>query len=204
MAPRLSRDAKQEASHEFFNSGLHIPTRTLYMGSVPDADGEEGGTDFRMADRVIKGLHILDIDSDEGINIIMNNPGGDEYHGLAIFDAIKNCRSHVVITVFGMGMSMGSVILQAGDERILAPNSRIMIHYGTWEPYGQHSKAVYKWCDEGKKFDAWMRTMYLEKMREKIPDMTEKKLDGMLDFDTILTAQEAIDLGLADKILGEK
>jgi len=202
MSPTISRDAKQEAAHEFFATSVHLPTRTLYMGSILDEEMETG-TDYRMADRVVKGLHILDSDSDDPINIIMNNPGGDEYHGMAIFDAIKNCKSHVTITVFGMGCSMGSIILQAADERIVTENSRVMIHYGTHEPYPNHTKIVLAWVEDGEKFCQWMRNTYLEKIQEKHPKTTEKDIDEMLNFDTILTGQEAVDLGLADKVLGE-
>jgi ATP-dependent protease ClpP protease subunit len=49
-----------------------------------------------------------------------------------------------------------------------------------------------------------MEQMYLAKIRVKHPDFKLKKLQEMLNFDTILSAQESVDLGLADKILGEE
>ena len=130
----------------------------------------------------------------------MNNTGGDVYHGLAIFDAIKTCKNHVNIIVYGHAMSMGSIILQAADERIMTPNSRMMIHYGE-DGVWAHPKIVLQWAKEGKKINEWMLDLYLEKIREKHPKFTRKKVDDICDFDTFFNAQEAVDMGLADRIL---
>lgn len=195
--------AMRDDIDKFFDYEIYLPTRTIYMGSVEnDIENGESGTDGAMAERVIKALHILDNtpSGDKPITIIMNNPGGDEYHGLAIFDAIKTCKNYVKVIVYGHAMSMGSIILQAADERVMAPNSRMMIHYGTWG-INDHPKIVYKWADEGKKFDAWMENLYFEKIKQKHPNHSLAKVKEMCNFDTFLTAQEAVDLGLADKIL---
>jgi len=202
MSQKLTRDAKQEAARDFFATGMHLPTRTLYMGSVFD-EGEETGTDYRMAERMVKGLFILENAGDDEITILMNNPGGYEFHGIAIYDAIRSCSSRVVIKVFGMAMSMGSIILQAADERIMSPNSKIMIHYGTWDAYSEHPKILESWYKEHKDFVKWMESVYMENMLEKNPSMTKSKLGKLLDFDTIYTAQQSVDVGLADKILGD-
>jgi ATP-dependent protease ClpP protease subunit len=132
----------------------------------------------------------------------MNNIGGDEYHGFAICDLIKACKSHVTIKVLGHAMSMGSIILQAADQRIMAPNARQMIHYGTWGIHA-HSKTTQKWAQEGLKIDEWMEAMYLARIHEKVPTFPIQKLKKMLDHDTFLTTKESIALGLADKVLGE-
>ena len=180
----------------FFEQGLYIPTRTVYMGEVLD-----GGTDHVMAERVIKRLHVLDAKQDAPIAILMNNPGGDEYHGLAIYDAILGCKNHVTITAYGHAMSMGSIILQAADERIMSPNARMLIHHGTWAPPEDHPKTVLSWAEEGQRFSKWMIDMYLAKIREKHPRYRRDTLDRLLDFDALLTAQETVDLGLADRLV---
>ncbi len=189
---------------KFFDYEVYIPTRTIYMGSVEnDQEVGESGTDGAMAERVIKALHILDSSApagDKPITIIMNNPGGDEYHGMAIYDAIKGCNNHVTVIVYGHAMSMGSIILQAADERVMAPNARMMIHYGTWGIH-DHPKIVYKWAEEGKKFDSWMEQLYLAKIRVKHPTYPLKKVQAMCNFDTFLTPEEAVNLGLADRVL---
>lgn len=200
MSKRVNRDDVDK----FHDYDLYIPSRTIFMGSEEE-DMEEGesGTDSRMAKKLVKNMQILESLNSEPIKIIMNNPGGEEYNGLAIFDAIKTAKSHVTIVVYGHAMSMGSIILQAADERVMAPNSRMMIHYGTWGIV-DHPKIVYQWTEECKKFDKWMEDIYLNKIKEKHPDFTMAKLHKMLNFDTFLTAREAVEMGLADKVLGEE
>ena len=184
---------------KFFDYDIDIPHRTIYMGSADVSDEGESGTDAVMAERVIKALHLLD-QKDEPITIIMNNPGGDWYHGMAIFDAIKSCQSEITIKVYGVAMSMGAVILQAADNRQLAPNSRVMIHYG-YAGMDGHSKTFQKWADEFKKIDKEMEDILLEKIREKHPTFKKEDLEKLLDHDSILSAKEAVNLGLADEIL---
>lgn len=198
MSKRVNRDDIDK----FHDYSLYIPTRTVYMGSESVDDGSESGVDAAMAARVIKNLNILDSLSAEPISIIMNNPGGDVNHGLAIYDAIKACRSHIVMTVFGHAMSMGSIILQAADERIMSPMSSQMIHYGSLG-VDKEAKTVYKIVDEFKRIDKWMEKMYMEKIKEKQPQFSLTRLKGMLSHDTFLTAQESVVVGLADKVLGE-
>lgn len=188
----------------FHEYGIYLPTRTLYMGSEEsDIEAGESGCDAIMAERAVKNLHVLDKMSNKPITVIMNNSGGDEYHGFAMYDAIKGCRSHVTVQVMGHAMSMGSIILQAADERIMAPTSRQLIHYGVWGTI-DHAKTTQKWAKEGEKIDRWMEDMYLGKIREKHPKFSLRRLRDMLDHDTFLTAQESVELGLADKVLGSE
>jgi len=195
----------KESIDRFYDYDIHVETRTIYMGSVSVDFDDESGTDANMAERVIKGLHLLDLSAptgDKPITIIMNNLGGDWYHGMAIYDAIKACKNHVTIVVYGYAMSMGSIILQAADKRTMMPNSRLMIHYGTNGYYG-HTKTFIKWAEETKKIDIEMENIYMEKIKEKNPTFTLHKLKEMCKFDTFLNSKEALGVGLIDEILGE-
>jgi len=64
---------------KFFDYGINIPTRTLYMGSTSYlGDDNESGTDHEMTERAIKGIHLLDShakNGDKPFTVIMNNPG---------------------------------------------------------------------------------------------------------------------------------
>jgi len=190
---RLNRDDIDK----LYDYGIHIPTKTLIT---------VGETDEIVAENIMKGLHILDqVRPEEPITIHLNNVGGDEHHGLAIYDSIRACKSDVIIIGKGNVHSMGSVIFQAGDLRIMAPNAKQLIHYGTplHADSELHAKSQYNWTEECKKFSAWMELMYLAKIHDKQPEFKLKRLQKMLNFDTILSAQESVELGLADKILGE-
>lgn len=194
--PKFTRDDVDK----LFDYDISLPHRTIYMGSSEtDMENGESGVDSRMSERVIKGLLLLD-QKQEDITIIMNNPGGDWYHGMAIYDAIKACKSHVTIKVYGHAMSMGAVILQAADRRVLAPNSRVMIHYG-YDGMSGHSKTVQKWAEEFKKINREMEQVLLNKIRDKDPNFKLEELQKLLDHDTILNAEEAVKLGLADEVL---
>lgn len=200
MSKRVNRDDIDK----FHDYGLYLPTRTIHMSSEEySLDDGESGVDGKMAERVVKNLYVLESINQEPITILMNNIGGDEYHGMAIYDAIKLCKSHVTIKVRGHAMSMGSIILQAADERIMAPSSRMMVHYGTWGYYG-HAKTAQKWATEGQFQDAQMEKIYMERILEKDPTFSLTKLKKMCDHDTFMSAAEAVKLGLADKIEGEE
>jgi ATP-dependent protease ClpP protease subunit len=182
---------------------VYLPTRTIFVGSeeVSMSDGESG-TDSAMAEKLIKNLHLLDNRSTEPITIIMNNVGGDPYHMFAMIDAIRRCRSHVTIEVYGHAMSAGSIVLQAADRRMMSPLAVQMMHYGKWG-VSDHAKTALKWAKEWERVDAWVEEWYLKRIKEKHPEFSMKKLRAMLDHDTFLTAQQSVYLGLADGVIGE-
>jgi len=202
----MARKITHDDVDKFFEYGIHIPTRTIYAGSTAVVDGtdQETGTDYQMAEYLTKGLWILDHAApagDQPIKVVMNNLGGDEFHMFAMFDAIKRCLNHVTVLGTGYVMSAGSLIFQAADDRVLSPNAYMMIHYGTWGIH-DHPKITRAWTKAGEKMDQKIARMYLERIQEKLPHYTYEQVDKLLDFDTILTAQEAVDLGLADRIEG--
>jgi ATP-dependent Clp protease protease subunit len=197
----MSRKQVRDDLERFHDYSIYLPSRTIYMGSEEHhIEHGDSGTDGAMAERTAKNLHILDSISAEPINVVMNNIGGDEYECFAIIDAIRQCRSKVIITVMGHAMSAGSLILQAADERVMAPLAVQMMHYGTWGCI-DHSKTFQKWAREGKRIDEWMEQFYLDRIHLKHPAFTLKKLKSMLDHDTFLTAEESVALGLCDRVL---
>jgi len=228
----------KETLDRWFDYNVDVESRTIYMGS-------EEGVDAVMAEQMIKGMHILESKSTDIITIIMNNIGGDFFHGMAIYDVIQTSKCHCVIKVYGHAMSMGSLILQAADKRIMSPNSRFMIHFG-YDSHSGHAKMVERWADESKRLSHLMENIYLDVMMEKEEKMgdgylaqtlgkimTQQKsfehppllkpftytfskkaevkreqvrvlLKEMLNFDTILTAEETVALGFADEIYTNK
>jgi len=199
----MSRTKNDNNIEMFHGYGLHIPTRTIFIGSEssPDSGLEmgESGTDHVMAEKATKNLHILEQISDEPITIIMNNPGGDVWHGRAIYDAVKSCKAHVTMLVRGQAMSMGAYILQAADKRIISKGAKIMVHYGHVSVGGE-ALTVYRQIEEYKREDREMERILLEKIKEKHPLFTLQKLKKMLTNDTFLSAKQAVELGLADEV----
>lgn len=176
----------------FFDYGVDMRSRTLYMGD----------TDEEMVEYFLKGMAMLSHNSSEAIQIIMDNEGGDAYCGLAIYDAIATSKCHVTITVYGGAMSMGSWILQAADERVLTPHSTVMLHDAHWE-LEDRAKYVKSQVEEGNRLTLLMEQAYLKRIRQVKPRFTQARLRKMLDDETFLSAKEAVELGLADKVLEE-
>jgi ATP-dependent Clp protease protease subunit len=180
-----------------------VPTRTIYLGRTDYLGEEEGdpGVDHVFAGRFIKNLHILESLSSEPILIYLNSPGGDEFQGLGIYDAIRSAKSHITINVIGEACSMGSYILQSADERVMSKSSVFMIHQGSDNGYGlSHKRSAKNWMDFNQKYNLDMDMILLDRIREKHPDFKKKKFDEMMQFDTIFTAEETVSLGLADRV----
>jgi ATP-dependent Clp endopeptidase proteolytic subunit ClpP len=187
---------------EFLQHGLNRRTRTIYYGSINHAYDDstyEGGVDYASAAQLIKNVHMLDSTSTAPIKIIINNPGGNEYHMFAAYDAIRQCQSEVIGLCLGHAMSAGSVILQACDTRIMAPNAWLMIHYGTWG-WEDHAINVEKATAHGKKLNKQMEDIYLRRINEKRPNYTRKNLQHRMQFDLYLDAEETVEFGLADGV----
>jgi ATP-dependent Clp protease protease subunit len=152
-----------------------------------------------MAEKVIKALHLLiAADSTKEIRIIMNSSGGNWTDGMAIYNAIKACPVHVTIEVYGSCMSMATVILQAADERVLHPDTTFMVHDGHEEISGS-PKTVEAWAKRSKYVRKRMYEIYAERSKKSV-SFWEKRCTS----DLILSSQEAVDMGLADKVAGEE
>jgi ATP-dependent Clp protease protease subunit len=199
----MSKRYVKEDIDRFYDYDLDISNGTIYMGSMMvDWDSGESGVDFSMAERMIKGIYVLQKKGPEEITIIMNNPGGDWYHGMAIYDAIQNSEKEVTIKVFGHAMSMGAVILQAADKRLLAPHSTMLLHHGTDGYYG-HALDMEKRGDEAKRLRLQMEDIFFNRIHNKHDSFTIEVLREKLNFDWFLDASTAVRWGLADGIIGE-
>ena len=196
----MARIARDDIAF-FYDYGIMTTTRTLYVGEYPAGPQEGGGgTDFRLADRVVKGLHVLEARGLEPITLIVNNPGGDEYAGLAIYDAIRMSRCHTTVHVFGHAMSMASWFIQAADTRLMSPASSLMIHYGEAFFEG-HALDAPRFSKEVGRLNHMMEKHYLRRINEKWPNYTIDTLREKMLFDCYLTASSAVTLGLADTLL---
>jgi len=189
----------------FYTSGLDMDRRLIYLGSVQNPHEEESGVDFAMAEVAIRGLFTLDAaapDGDRPITIIMNNPGGNVYHGLAIYDAIRSCKNHTTIMAYGHAMSMGAIILQAADERILAPHTTLLVHDGS-DGFIGHPEDLSRRAKESERLRKVVDKILLARIQESKPKFTQKQLRKLSEFDTYLDANQAVELGLADGIIGD-
>jgi ATP-dependent protease ClpP protease subunit len=198
---------------DIHNYNIDIENREIYLHAPLD-NAEESNLDYRSAVVFEKNLRYLNLISLDPIFIHMHLPGGDWQDCLGMYDAIKVSKAKTIILAYARAESCSSVLLQSADLRILMPNVNILIHYGSFSLDGEHSKAAassIKWneqeCDKMVDIftDRCMQSgMAKEKNWKKM--MAKKHIVSQLanKCDWILTAEEAVDYGFADGIIGSK
>ena len=156
-------------------------------------------TDKSAAEIVEKLLYLDMLDHKKEITLYLSTPGGSISAGMSIYDTMKLIKAPVKVVVTGIAMSMGSILLSAAPKgkRFLFPSARVMIH----QPLimGEMS---------GTAIDMHIQAMELERMRQELnkilADASGQPIDKVTadtDRDFFMTAQEAIDYGLADAIV---
>lgn len=196
----MARHNKEELDR-YFDYGIFVKERILFLESINYDDEEKNCvTNHDMLSKCIKGLTFLEKISRDPITIQMNNPGGEWYSGIGIYNKIKCSDCYVTIIIYGCAMSMGSIILQAGDMRVVSEDATIMIHDGNDSITGE-AKTVEAWAKQSFKLRKRMYEIYYKSIKAKKPRMTLKKIEKMCMHDYILNAKETVSLGLADKIL---
>lgn len=156
-----------------------------------------GEIDDECANTVISELLFLDSQSHDDISIYINSPGGSITAGMAIYDTMNYVKSDVSTICVGIAASMASVILASGKEnkRFILPNSEVMIHQPLGGVNGQATEIKIV-AD---------RILYLRnKLNKIIAEKTSqpiKKIENDTERDYYLSAEEALNYGLVDKIL---
>ncbi len=139
-------------------------------------------------------------DPDKDICMYINSPGGSVSAGMAIYDTMNYIKCDVSTVCIGMAASMGAFLLSSGakGKRIALPNSEIMIHQPLGGMQGQAS-------DIKIHADHILRTK--AKLNEILAANTGKPLEVIerdTDRDNFLTAQQALEYGLIDKVFDKR
>ena len=138
-----------------------------------------------------KQLAELDVDS---ITVGINSYGGDISEGLAIYNALKRHRAKVTTRCDGFACSIASVVFMAGDERVMADPSMLMIHNG-WTSAVGNAKELRKAADDIEKMTEASVQIYLQSV-----GIEEDELRRLMDEETWIAADEAVDMGFATAI----
>ena len=145
-------------------------------------------------------LYLNSVDSDKDISIYLNTPGGSVYAGLGIYDTMQFVKSDVATICTGMAASVGAVLLVAGAEgkRAALPHSRIMIH----QPMGGA---------QGQASDMEITVKEILKLKKELYQIiadhshnTIERIEKDSDRDYWMTAQEALDYGMIDRIYSKQ
>jgi ATP-dependent Clp protease, protease subunit len=175
--------------------------------------GELGGETEDAAPKLLKNLRLLEQMGNEPIVIHQYSLGGPWDSGVLIYDAIENCSCHIIFIMHGAACSMGSIIPQAADTRIIMPNCTFLVH-GGYTGIGDltHRQSQSLAELEKKQFDRMLdiytkailegpffveNNMDEGKIRKFLITRLEKKEDWWLLSD------EVIKYGFADGIMGD-
>lgn len=181
---------KRENIDRFFDYDVLLDSRTIMV-----ADSSEDGVDNVMANRFLKAMIVLEQSSNKTpIRVVLKSLGGCIHNGAAMFDAIAQSPCHVVIEVYGAAMSMGAILLQAADERVMQPNALLMLHDGTFS-VEDAPRTFENWATISKKLREQMYKLFADKSGK-----TVKFWEKMCANDFILDAPQALKHGLIDRI----
>ena len=142
-------------------------------------------------------LHLEADDPDKDISLYINSPGGVVYSGLAIYDAMQYVKPDVQTICFGIAMSTGALLLAGGAEgkRMALPNAKILIH----QPSGGF---------EGQSTDIDIHAREVLALRRRIDEIYAHhtgrpvaEVHGDMERDRFFTAAEAVEYGLADRVV---
>jgi ATP-dependent Clp protease protease subunit len=130
------------------------------------------------------------------IAMYINSPGGHVHSGLAIYDTMQYIRSPVSTACIGMAASMGALLLCAGEKgmRFATPNSRIMVHQPSGGFRGVASD-IERHALDMLAIKKRLNEIYVKHTGQAL-DVVEKTLDR----DSFMTAEEARDFGIVDKV----
>lgn len=196
------------------NHNIDAKNREIFLHAYLVDSDTDPGVDYKSAVIFQKNLRYLNSISSDPILIHMHIPGGDWEDCMAIYDTIRHSKSKTVLLAYGKVQSASSVILQAPNIRVLMPNVNVLIHYGSISFDSEHSKAAtsnVEWnereCD--KMIDIFVqRCMQGSMAKEKNwkSMMAKKHIQSQLanKCDWILNAQQTVEYGFADGIIGDK
>lgn len=141
-------------------------------------------------------------DSEKDISLYINSPGGSVTSGFAIYDTMNYIKCDVSTICIGMAASMGAFLLSSGakGKRVVLPNSEVMIH----QPLISGGLG-------GQQTDIMITAKNLEKTRERLEKIIAKNCDKTYEEvhiacerDNYMTAEEAVEFGLVDKIIEKR
>lgn len=142
-----------------------------------------------------KEIESLDVDT---INVYINSYGGEVAEGLAIYNNLKRHKAKIKTYCDGFACSAASVIFMAGDERIMSSSSLLMIH-NAWTYTSGNANDLRKQADDLDVITQASINAYMQEV-----NITEDELKQMLDDETWISPQDALEKGFITSIVNEK
>ena len=186
----IEQTGRGERSYDIYSRLLK--DRIIFLGEAIDEN---------VASTIVAQLLFLEAeDPDKDINIYINSPGGSVTAGMAIYDTMQYIKPEVSTICICMAASMGAFLLSAGQKgkRYALPNAEIMIH----QPLGGV---------QGQAEDIKIHAEWILKTREKLNRILSSNTGQPLniiardtDRDNFMSADEAMNYGLIDKVIRDR
>lgn len=183
----IEQTGRGERSYDIYSRLLK--DRIVFLGDA---------IDDTVANLVVAQLLFLESeDPDKDVNIYINSPGGVVTAGMAIYDTMQYLKCPISTICIGQAASMAAVLLAGGakGKRVALPNSRVMIH----QPLGGM---------QGQAVDMEIHAREILGMRERLNDIlvshtgqSKKKIKADTDRDFFMSAEEAVEYGIIDKVI---
>lgn len=186
----IEQTARGERSFDIYSRMLK--DRVIFLtGEVED----------HMSDLIVAQLLFLESeDPDKDIYLYINSPGGVVTAGLAIYDTMQYIKPDVCTLCMGQACSMGSFLLTGGakGKRLALPNARIMIHQPLGGFKGQATDIMIH-AHETQRIKQTLNSILAKHTGKSIEDITRDT-----ERDNFMTAQEALEYGLIDKVISSR
>ena len=199
---------KRAALHDIHDYCVDIHNRTIFLHAHITENEEDPGVDYRMSASLIKNLHLLkSLNDKDPIIIHLQSIGGVWHEGMAIYDAIKSSNSHIKIIGHGSISSMGTVIMQAADERVIMPNAEFMVHYGEFslDSNSVSAKTAIDWNERcnNTMLDIYTESCYKSKgfkgySKTRIKQFLDRRMRMQQEW--YLSGEEVVRYGFADEV----
>jgi ATP-dependent Clp protease, protease subunit len=186
----VEQSARGERSYDIYSRLLG--ERVVFLGQPIDDE---------IANLIVAQIiHLESEDPDKDISLYINCPGGQVYAGLAIYDAMQFVRPDVRTICYGIGMSMGALLLAGGakGKRMALPNSRILIH----QPSGGF---------EGVAADIEIHARETLDLRDRLDHIyavhtgkSKKQVHSDMERDRFFDPAEATEYGLIDRVIEQR
>ena len=160
-----------------------------------------GEVEDHMADIIVAQLLFLESeDPDKDIYLYINSPGGVVTAGLAIYDTMQYIKPDVCTLCMGQACSMGSFLLAGGAEgkTFALPNARIMIHQPLGGFQGQATDIMIH-AHETQRIKQTLNSILAKHTKKSLEQITQDT-----ERDNFMTAQEAFEYGLVDKVITDR
>ena len=162
-----------------------------------------GPVEDHMANLIVAQLLFLESENpDKEISLFINSPGGVVTAGMSIYDTMQFIRPDVATYVMGQACSMGSLLAQAGaaGKRYMLPNARHMIHQPSGGARGQATDMQIQ-VEEILKMKKSLTEIYV---KHNSKGKTFEQLSTDMERDKFMSAEEALEYGLIDKIIEKR